>query len=161
MPLMNGDDSGSRGSHDENAHTPGEQQRILLAIFATSERALSTTDVSKLTDQTLGATAHHVRTLAARGYLAKAREHRVRGALQVFYVASPKGERALRVPRIAALLQLTGMVGDLRTQAGGLVRPLLPTNWDEDALRKFDEVVEDVRPRLEAILQEILDNEDR
>lgn len=84
----------------------GERQRTLLRIFANSKTALSTTDVMHLTDQSLGATAHHVRALARRGYIVWASEHRVRGATQTFYVASATGHAATRRHRFLTLMDL-------------------------------------------------------
>lgn len=158
---MNGDDSVSDGSaRRKQGRIPGERQRLLLTIFATSDRPLSTTDVAAMTGQTLGATAHHVRALAAGGYLTWSSERRVRGARQTFYVASPEALRALRVPRVTALLELTGMVGDACVQPGGSVRAVLPMDWSDEALHELEKIVEDVRPRLAAILQQILDDHD-
>lgn len=153
---MNAEHSSDGLPGDEPPRNPvlkSARQQAILGILAESERALSTTDLCRITGQTLGATAHHVRTLVRKGFIAWAGERRVRGALQTFYVASEPGRLALRRPRIEALLTLAGAGGvaadgeswftrldavamdELRALAQGLKPELVAIAWRAEARR--------------------------
>lgn len=112
---------------------------MLLTIIASSERPLSTTDVCQVTRNTLGATAHHVRSLAKRGFIEWAGERRVRGALQTYYRITADGQSALLAAHIDSLIQLAGY----------------PAFYaDGEARDRLEALLEDVRPRVAAILRD-------
>lgn len=121
----------------------------MLSIVAAHGRPISTSDVARVTGQSLGATAHHMRALAGSGFLDWAGERRARGALQTFYVVSEQGREALRVPRVEALFLLVGAVV---TDAGAGLSPI--ARLDEQAIDAVAKLFDTVRPRLEAIARE-------
>lgn len=131
------------------------RQAVLLSILAEVDRPISTTELARVVDQTLGATAHHVRALARQGLIEWADEQRVRGALQTFYVISEAGLRALRVPRAEALLMLYGgvpaLLDDGRTTAVRL---------DEIAHEELRRLIEEMRPRVRRIIAATADRQE-
>lgn len=127
------------------------RQRILLSIVAERGQPASTTDLARITDETLGATAHHVRALARAGLLDWAGERRARGALQTFYVVSDAGRAALRVPRVDALLTLYGAF-----TAPGDGRIACVDDLDEQACADLRHVIERLRPEVTAIVSDAM-----
>lgn len=123
------------------------RQRVLLSILADGDRALSATDLARLTGQSLGATAHHVRALARMGLIEWAGERRVRGAMQTFYRPTEGGLAALRRPRTEALLTLVGARASYDGEA-----PAVPS-LDADAQAELEALVDRIRPEVEAIVQ--------
>jgi hypothetical protein len=126
-----------------------QRQQVVLSIVAAYGRPISTSDVARLTGKTLGATAHHMRSLAGAGFLDWAGERRARGALQTFYVASEAAREALRVPRVEALFLLVGAVV---TDASEGLSPV--AKLDDQAIDAVIKVLDGVRPQLEAIVRE-------
>jgi hypothetical protein len=130
---------------DDQVRSP--RQRVILSILAEGERPLSATDLARLTGQSLGATAHHVRALARAAMIEWAGERRVRGAMQTFYRPTEGGLAALRRPRTEALLMLVGARASYDDQA-----PAVPS-LDDEARKELEELVQRVRPEVEAIVQ--------
>lgn len=133
-----------RDAADDHVRSP--RQRVLLSILSEEERPLSATELARLTGQTLGATAHHVRSLARTGLIEWAGERRVRGAMQTFYRPTEKGLTALRRPRTEALLTLVGARASYDEKAPAV------TTLDAEARRELEELVQRVRPEVEAIM---------
>jgi hypothetical protein len=124
------------------------RQRVLLSIVAEHGQPISTTDLSRITGETLGATAHHVRALAREGLLEWAGERRARGALQTFYLVSEAGRAALREPRIDALLTLFGAF--VTPRGGRLVRV---QDLDDQAREELARAIERLRPEVAGIVE--------
>lgn len=122
------------------------RQRVLLSLIADGERAISTTELARLTGQTLGATAHHVRALVRMELIEWAGERRARGALQTFYRATEAGLAALRRPRTEALLMLVGTRASYDRHA-----PAVPC-LDAEAERDLEKLVQAIRPQVEGIV---------
>ncbi|HEU4976438.1 MAG TPA: helix-turn-helix domain-containing protein [Baekduia sp.] len=123
------------------------RQQALLSIVAEHGQPITTTELSRITGETLGATAHHVRALARAGFIAWAGERRARGALQTFYVASATGRAALREPRVEALLTLFGA---FVAPGEGRVAALL--DLDAQARDELHGVIERLRPDVAGIV---------
>lgn len=85
------------------------RQHLLLSIVEAAEQPLSTSDLAEIADETLGATAYHVRALAKGGYIGWAGDRQGRGALQTFYIITAKGQAALRATRVDLLRQVFGL----------------------------------------------------
>lgn len=124
------------------------RQRVLLSIVAEHGQPTSTTDLARITGETLGATAHHVRALSRNGMLEWAGERRARGALQTFYTISEAGREALREPRIDALLTLFGAF--VVPRGGRLVRSV---DLDDQARDQLHAIIERLRPEVAAIIE--------
>jgi DNA-binding PadR family transcriptional regulator len=119
-----------------------QRQQALLSLIADCGRAISTTELSKLTGQTLGATAHHVRALARHGLIENAGIERVRGAIKTYYLPTELGHRALRRPRVETLMILVGSVSGTQVS-----RPAVA--WFDDlAYDEAHEMLERLRPAL-------------
>lgn len=129
---------------------PGSLHRhALLSIVAEHRQPISTTALSEITGQTLGATAHHVRGMASAGLLDWAGEPRARGALQTFYVASESGVEALRRPRAAALAFLFGTpTADDRGWFAAI------DELDDTACAALDRLRLDLRPKIRDVVRE-------
>lgn len=122
------------------------RQQALLAIFAELQRPTSASQLSALTGETLGATAHHVRNLARQGLIERAGERRMRGARQTFYTVTDDGHAALRRLPADSLLFLAG---SMISHASG--RPT-PVKFDDEAIDQLQKLIEKIRPELAAIL---------
>lgn len=131
--------------HVARALQRSQRQQALLSLIADAGKPISTTDLSKLTGQTLGATAHHVRALAKHRLIECAGIERVRGAIKTFYVPTDIGREALRRPRVETLMILVGAVSD-----EGAQRPSVAA-FDELAYDEAHEALERLRPELVAI----------
>lgn len=138
---------GPRDGAGADVSVRSPRQRVILSILAEGERPLSATDLARLTGQTLGATAHHVRSLARTNLIEWAGERRVRGAMQTFYRPTKKGVAALRRPRTEALLTLVGARASYEDHAPAV------TALDDEARRELEALVERVRPEVDAIMQ--------
>ena len=120
---------------------------MLLSIVAEYGQPISTTDLAQITEESLGATAHHVRAMVKDGLLDWAGERRARGALQTFYVISEEGSLALREPRIDALLTLFGA---FVTRQNGKLK--LVSRLDHQAGEELVAVIERLKPEVQAIV---------
>jgi DNA-binding PadR family transcriptional regulator len=116
-------------------------------LIADYGRAVSTTELTKATGATLGATAHHVRALARHGLIECAGVERVRGAIKTFYAPTEIGREALRRPRIETLVILVGAVSD-----GSAPRPAV-AYFDDIAYDEAHAELARLRPKLLAIAE--------
>lgn len=128
--------------HVARAFQRSQRQQALLSLIADRGKPISTTDLSKLTGQTLGATAHHVRALAKLRLIEVAGIQRVRGAIKTYYVPTDVGREALRRPRVETMMILVGAVSE-----HGRPRPSVAA-FDDIAYDEVHRALEKLRPTL-------------
>lgn len=138
--------AGKHHNNPDDLLVRSPRQLTILGLVSSRKRPISSTELAAMTSETLGATAHHVRCLVARGLLEWGGERRVRGALQTFYRLSAAGEEARRYSYAAVLAELFGVAYD---EDGEPLRP------DFDAL-VVDELfhgLERMRPRYVQVMR--------
>jgi DNA-binding transcriptional ArsR family regulator len=114
----------------------------IVDALRSSPEPLSPTRLSRLTGNTIGATAYHVRTLVSAGILELADEGRIRGAVEHFYALAPDeriGEWESSVEKLqAACDALT-----IPDPAGGLPTYVV---LDAQARDELQAVLEKIKP---------------
>ena len=119
----------------------------IIEILRAHPEPLSPSKISDILGTTVGATAYHIRTLAAAGVIEIAREGRVRGAVEHFYaLTSPENADELTDP-ISALLTICG-ASTLPAANGGLPTA---TVLDDQARGELQQILDRLRPRVQKI----------
>ena len=120
----------------------------ILDVMRSYDKPISPTQLARITGNTLGSTAYHVRTLVTAGVVELADEGRVRGAVEHFYAIVPGGEDETRLTD--PITQLLGLCGALTVPdpAGGYPRPAI---IDELAREQLNKLLGEVQPKVRAI----------
>jgi DNA-binding transcriptional ArsR family regulator len=119
----------------------------IIEILRAHPEPLSPSKISDILGTTLGATAYHVRTLAAAGVVEVAKEGRVRGAVEHFYaLTSPENAAELADP-IDGLLNICGAATVPGTNGG------LPTATvlDAEARSELQGMLDKLAPRVRKV----------
>jgi DNA-binding transcriptional ArsR family regulator len=107
----------------------------IVDVMRSYGKPISPMQLVRITGETLGSTAYHVRTLVEAGIVELADEGRVRGAVEHFYALAPgdEDETSLADP----VGQLLGLCGALTVPApdGGYPRPTVLDDPARDQLR--------------------------
>jgi DNA-binding transcriptional ArsR family regulator len=129
---------------------PHPQRDRILDAMRSYGRPISPTQLARITDNTIGSTAYHVRTLVQAGVIELADEGRVRGAVEHFYALVPGGDEATQlVDPVDQLLRLCDALTVPATNGG---YPL-PTVLDDQAREKLRKVIAKLRPEVQGIVQ--------
>jgi DNA-binding transcriptional ArsR family regulator len=129
---------------------PHPQRDRILDAMRSYGRPISPTQLARITDNTIGSTAYHVRTLVEAGVIELADEGRVRGAVEHFYALVPGGDEATQlVDPVDQLLRLCGAL-TVPSANGGYP---LPTVLDDIAREKLRKVIARLQPEVQGIVQ--------
>lgn len=129
---------------------PHPQRDQILDAMRSYGRPISPTQLARITDNTIGSTAYHVRTLVQAGVIELADEGRVRGAVEHFYALAPGGDAATRlVDPVEQLLRLCDAL-TMPAENGGYP---VPTALDDAAREKLRKVIARLQPEVQEIVQ--------
>jgi DNA-binding transcriptional ArsR family regulator len=109
---------------------------------------ISPTRLAKITGDTLGSVAYHVRTLVSAGVVELADEGRVRGAVEHFYALVADEEATQLTDPIDTLMRLCGTLTVASTD-GDYPRPVV---LDEQARGELRDVLDELRPKVTKIV---------
>jgi DNA-binding transcriptional ArsR family regulator len=137
---------------------PHPMRDQILDVMRSYDKPISPTQLARITGNSLGSSAYHVRTLVAAGVVELADEGRVRGAVEHFYAIVPGGEDEARLTDPVA--QLLGLCGALTVPdpAGGYPRP---TILDDAAREQLQAVIAKLRPEVRTIVTAATDRSQR
>jgi DNA-binding transcriptional ArsR family regulator len=126
------------------------RDRIVDALRS-CDSPLSPAQLARITGETLGSTAYHVRTLVAAGVVELVDEGRVRGAVEHFYaLVSEAGSDIRTIDPIDQLVSLCGAL-ILPGETGGQPRRAV---LDDEARMRLVTILETVRPQVVEIVSE-------
>jgi DNA-binding transcriptional ArsR family regulator len=129
---------------------PHPQRDRILDAMRSYGRPISPTQLARITDNTIGSTAYHVRTLVQAGVIELADEGRVRGAVEHFYALVPGGDEATQL--VDPVDQLLRLCDALTVPAANGGYPL-PAVLDDPAREKLRKVIAKLRPEVQGIVQ--------
>jgi DNA-binding transcriptional ArsR family regulator len=129
---------------------PHPQRDQILDAMRSYGRPISPTQLARITENTIGSTAYHVRTLVQAGVIELADEGRVRGAVEHFYALVPGGDEASRlVDPVEQLLRLCDAL-TVPSASGGYP---VPATLDDAARAKLRKVIAKLQPEVQGIVQ--------
>jgi DNA-binding transcriptional ArsR family regulator len=129
---------------------PHPQRDQILDAMRSYGQPISPTQLARITENTIGSTAYHVRTLVQAGVIELADEGRVRGAVEHFYALVPGGDEASRlVDPVEQLLRLCDALTVPSADGGYPV----PTALDDAARVKLRKVIAKLQPEVQGIVQ--------
>jgi DNA-binding transcriptional ArsR family regulator len=123
----------------------------IVDVMRSYGQPISPTQLARITGETLGSTAYHMRTLVSAGVVELADEGRVRGAVEHFYALVPGDEKQLRLAD--PIRQLLSLCGALTVPGinGGYPRPSVV---DGVARELLEAVLGDLRLEVQRIVVE-------
>lgn len=119
----------------------------VISFLQNSSTPLSPTQLSKLSGETLGSVAYHVRTLAAAGVVELADEGRVRGAVEHYYALTPAYRDLPTSDPIRLALSLCGAL----TVPGGVGGAPVLAELDDRARQEIRGLVDDLTAKVREI----------
>jgi DNA-binding transcriptional ArsR family regulator len=119
----------------------------IVDVMRSYGKPISPTQLSRITNGSLGSVAYHVRTLVAAGVVELADEGRVRGAVEHFYALVHDEE----APLVDPVGQLLGLCNALTVPGpdGGYPRPAV---LDESAREQLRRLIAQLRPEVREIV---------
>jgi DNA-binding transcriptional ArsR family regulator len=126
---------------------PHPARDAIVDTMRSYAKPISPTRLGEITGNTLGATAYHVRMLAAAGVVYLAKEGRVRGAVEHYYALVEETAPAINDP-LVSLQRVCGVL-TIPTNDG---YPL-PVDLDALAREQLQTVLDKIRPQVEKIVR--------